>query len=81
MVNWKVNAKFLDDNYVDWNEAKGWYKKNNDRKLCLGVSGRLQEFLLDPVIFNFLNNDVEMSGSDNDFHHSLKFCTDVMTEE
>jgi len=30
----------------------------------MGVSGRVQELLLDPVIFNFLNNDLEMDGSD-----------------
>lgn len=48
---------------------------------CLGVSDRIQELLLEPFVCNFLNNDVEMSGSDNDFHHRLKFCTGIMTEE
>lgn len=46
----------------------------------MGVSGRVQEFMLDPVIFNFENND----GSDSDFYkryRSVKFCTEVMTEE
>lgn len=28
------------------------------------MSGRVQELLLDPVIFNFLNNDLEVDGSD-----------------
>lgn len=26
--------------------------------------GRVQELLLDPVIFNFLNNDLKVDGSD-----------------
>lgn len=50
----------------------------------MGVSGRVQELLLDPVIFNILNNDLEVDGTDSDFYkwyHSVKFCTEVMTEE
>lgn len=30
----------------------------------MGVSGRVQELRLDPIIFNFLNNDLKVDGSD-----------------
>lgn len=49
----------------------------------MGVSGRVQELLLDPIIFDFLNNDLEVNAIDSGFYiwyHSVKFCTEVMTE-
>lgn len=30
----------------------------------MGVSGRVQELVLDPVTFNFLNHDLEVDESD-----------------